>query len=105
MLSPKGGGEPKGKLLSAINEKFGSFKQFQEEFQKLSIGVFGSGWTWLFCKGSELILSTTQNQESPIMQDPLNKILLGLDVWEVDFYLLMIDLWIYGFIISLKTKL
>lgn len=84
-MGPKKGGEPKGKLSQAINSKFGSFANFQEEFTKAAITRFGSGWAWLIqgTKGLEVI--STANQDSPLMtgQTPI----LGLDVWEHAYYL------------------
>jgi Fe-Mn family superoxide dismutase len=85
MLAPDGGGEPSGDLGDAINEKFGSFSDFQEEFKNAGVGQFGSGWAWLVHDGSGLAVTSTPNQDSPVSdgQTPL----LGCDVWEHAYYL------------------
>ncbi|WP_050615784.1 superoxide dismutase [Bacillus testis] len=85
ILSPNGGGEPKGELAEAINKKFGSFENFKEEFGKAATTRFGSGWAWLAIKDGELELYSTPNQDSPIMEGKTP--LLGLDVWEHAYYL------------------
>jgi superoxide dismutase, Fe-Mn family len=84
-MSPDGGGEPSGELADAINEAFGSFDQFKEQFEANGVAQFGSGWTWLVLDGGELKLTKTANQDSPILdgQTPL----LGNDVWEHAYYL------------------
>lgn len=86
ILSPDGGGEPKGELASAIKKQFGSFEKFKEEFSSASAGQFGSGWGWL-CVNSDgqLMVISTANQDSPYMHG-LTPI-LGLDVWEHAYYL------------------
>jgi Fe-Mn family superoxide dismutase len=86
VLSPDGGGEPTGSLADAINDEFGSFDDFKQEFKSTATGQFGSGWGWLCVKddGSLTIISTA-NQDSPYMQG-LTPI-LGLDVWEHAYYL------------------
>lgn len=86
ILSPNGGGEPTGDIATAIDEKFGSFSDFQEEFNNAATGQFGSGWGWLCVKsdGSLEVLSTA-NQNSPYMNG-LTPI-LGVDVWEHAYYL------------------
>jgi superoxide dismutase, Fe-Mn family len=85
IMSPDGGGEPSGELADAINEKFGSFDAFKEEFKNAGIGRFGSGWAWLVHDGSGLAVTSTANQDSPVSdgQTPL----LGADVWEHAYYL------------------
>ena len=85
MLSPHGGGEPQGDLADAINERFGSFDSFKEEFKNAGVGQFGSGWAWLVHDGSGLAVTSTANQDSPVSdgQTPL----LGCDVWEHAYYL------------------
>jgi Fe-Mn family superoxide dismutase len=85
LLSADGGGNPSGALAEAIDAKFGSFDTFKEEFAKAATTRFGSGWAWLSLKNGELELTSTPNQDSPIMEG--NTPLLGLDVWEHAYYL------------------
>ena len=85
VLSPNGGGEPTGELADKINEKFGSFEAFKEEFEKAAATRFGSGWAWLVYNNGELEVTSTPNQDSPLMEDKTP--LLGLDVWEHAYYL------------------
>ncbi|MEX0648718.1 MAG: superoxide dismutase [Balneolaceae bacterium] len=86
ILSPNGGGNPVGDVAEAINEKFGSFDKFKEEFSSAAAGRFGSGWGWLCVDSSgNLKLLSTANQDSPYMQG-LTPV-LGVDVWEHAYYL------------------
>lgn len=85
LLSPDGGGEPTGSLAEAITSKFGSFDQFKEDFQAAGAARFGSGWAWLVVNNGELEITSTPNQDSPLMEG--KKPLLGLDVWEHAYYL------------------
>ena len=85
ILSPNGGGNPTGELASAIDAKFGSFDAFKEEFAKAATTRFGSGWAWLSVANGELEVSSTANQDSPIMEGKTP--LVGLDVWEHAYYL------------------
>ncbi|MFS0613876.1 superoxide dismutase SodA [Lederbergia ruris] len=85
LMSPDGGGEPTGSLAEAINSKFGSFDKFKEDFQAAGAGRFGSGWAWLVVNNGELEITSTPNQDSPLMEG--KKPLLGLDVWEHAYYL------------------
>lgn len=82
-MSPDGGGQPKGELAAQLNEKYGSFQDFIDEFTAKSLSVFGSGWAWL---QPDLEIITTPNQDSPIMSGGAVPI-LGLDVWEHAYYL------------------
>lgn len=85
ILSPNGGGKPEGALAEAIDKKFGSFEEFQDEFKTAATGQFGSGWAWLVVNNGELEVVSTPNQESPLSD---NKIpVLGIDVWEHAYYL------------------
>ncbi len=85
-LSPNGGGAPTGKLAEAIDKAFGSFDAFKEEFTKLSIGTFGSGWGWLVQRpDGALGLVSTSNAGTPITGDDTP--LLTCDVWEHAYYI------------------
>ncbi|MED3562217.1 superoxide dismutase [Bacillus xiapuensis] len=85
ILSPNGGGAPAGELADAINSKFGSFEAFKEEFAKAATTRFGSGWAWLAVNNGELEVTSTPNQDSPLMEGKTP--ILGLDVWEHAYYL------------------
>jgi Fe-Mn family superoxide dismutase len=82
-MSPDGGGEPAGAVAEGINQRYGSFQAFVDEFTAKSLGVFGSGWAWL---QPDFSIVTTPNQDNPIMQGGQPP-LLGLDVWEHAYYL------------------
>ncbi|MEK7519594.1 MAG: superoxide dismutase [Patescibacteria group bacterium] len=77
--------EPKGEIIKAIDQKFGSFDKFKEGFIKAASTLFGSGWAWLVLNNGELEISQTANQDSPISQN--KKPVLGIDVWEHAYYL------------------
>ncbi|GIP01170.1 superoxide dismutase [Mn] [Paenibacillus lautus] len=85
VIGPNGGGQPTGALADAINSELGGFDKFKEDFAKAATTRFGSGWAWLVVKDGKLAVTSTPNQDSPIMdgQTPL----LGLDVWEHAYYL------------------
>ncbi|GAA4722666.1 superoxide dismutase [Brevibacillus fulvus] len=85
ILSPNGGGAPTGALADAINAAFGSFDNFKAEFAKAAAGRFGSGWAWLIVDGGKLAITSTPNQDSPLMEGKTP--ILGLDVWEHAYYL------------------
>jgi Fe-Mn family superoxide dismutase len=85
IMGPGMGGTPGGELASAINTTFGSFDSFKEQFQKAAVGRFGSGWAWLIIDGGKLAITSTPNQDSPIMEG--KRPVLGLDVWEHAYYL------------------
>ncbi len=85
ILSPNGGGEPTGELADAINSKFGSFDKFKEEFANAAATRFGSGWAWLVVNNGELEVTSTPNQDTPLMDGKTP--VLGLDVWEHAYYL------------------
>ncbi len=86
VLSPDGGGAPKGSVAEAINKAFGSFDVFKEKFTTAATTRFGSGWAWLIVnKNGELEVNSTANQDSPLMKSHIP--VLGLDVWEHAYYL------------------
>jgi len=84
-IGPNGGGEPTGALAAAIDSELGGFAKFKEDFAKAATTRFGSGWAWLSVKDGKLSVSSTPNQDSPIMEGATP--LLGLDVWEHAYYL------------------
>ena len=84
-MSPDGGGEPSGDLASAIDDAFGSFDAFKEQFEAAGVGQFGSGWAWLVLDGGSLKITSTPNQDSPISSGATP--LVGNDVWEHAYYL------------------
>jgi superoxide dismutase, Fe-Mn family len=85
-LSPKGGGDPKGRLADAINVSFGGFGKFVEVFNKAAIGTFGSGWVWLVRRpDGVLAVVSTSNAETPLTGS--DRPLLVCDVWEHAYYL------------------
>jgi Fe-Mn family superoxide dismutase len=88
-LAPNAGGTPDGKLADAINEAFGSFDEFKEKFNTAGTTRFGSGWAWLCSQDGKLVISSTPNQDNPLMDVAESKgtPLLGCDVWEHAYYL------------------
>ena len=84
-LSPDGGGAPSGELASAIDEAFGSFDAFKEQFEAAGVNQFGSGWAWLVLDGGKLAITSTPNQNSPLTDGKTP--LFGNDVWEHAYYL------------------
>ena len=85
IIGPNGGGEPTGALADAINAAFGSFDNFKAEFAKAATTRFGSGWAWLIVDGDKVAITSTPNQDSPLMEGKTP--ILGLDVWEHAYYL------------------
>jgi len=85
LMAPNAGGAPTGKAADAINGAFGSFDSFKEQFGKAATTRFGSGWAWLVSSSGKLVIESTANQDSPIMEG--KKPILGLDVWEHAYYL------------------
>jgi Fe-Mn family superoxide dismutase len=91
LLTPKSSGQPVGELAKAIEGTFGSFSAFQEQFTQAALGRFGSGWAWLIWKNGQLRITSTPNQDNPLM-DVVEEAsrgvpILGLDVWEHAYYL------------------
>ena len=84
-MSPDGGGEPTGELAEQITQTFGSFEDFKEQFEAAGVGQFGSGWAWLVLDGGRLAITSTANQDSPVLEGKTP--LLGNDVWEHAYYL------------------
>jgi superoxide dismutase, Fe-Mn family len=90
VISPHGGGIPQGELAKSINETFGSFEKFKEEFENAAKARFGSGWAWLSAdENRKLFVSSTPNQDNPLMDisDKKGKPVFCLDVWEHAYYL------------------
>ncbi|HBK4966153.1 TPA: superoxide dismutase [Enterococcus faecium] len=85
IMAPNAGGEPTGEIKEAINEAFGDFSSFKEEFKKAAAGRFGSGWAWLVMENGKLAITSTANQDSPLTEGKTP--ILGLDVWEHAYYL------------------
>jgi Fe-Mn family superoxide dismutase len=85
-MGPNAGGAPTGKLADAINSAFGDFEKFKEQFQAAGVARFGSGWVWLVKEGGKLAITSTPNQDTPIM-DGKPAPILGNDVWEHAYYL------------------
>ncbi len=88
-LKPNAGGAPAGKIADAINAAFGSFDTFKEKFNSAGLTRFGSGWAWLIVKDGKLEVSSTPNQDNPLMDvaEVKGTPLLGADVWEHAYYL------------------
>lgn len=89
ILSPNGGGAPTGDLAAAIDAKFGSFDAFKEAFAKAGATRFGSGWAWLVVTADGLAVTSSPNQDNPLMDvaEVKGTPILGLDVWEHAYYL------------------
>ncbi|MCY3798495.1 MAG: superoxide dismutase [Chloroflexi bacterium] len=85
IMGPDGGGEPSGALADAINSAFGSFADFQSAFSAAAATRFGSGWAWLVAEGGAVSVTSTPNQDTPLMEGGTP--ILGLDVWEHAYYL------------------
>lgn len=86
MMSPNGGGNPQGKVASAIDSELGGYEAFQDALTKAGLGRFGSGWAWLSVKpDGKLVVENTLNQDSPISHG--HSPILGVDVWEHAYYL------------------
>ncbi len=85
VMAPGGGGAPTGKVADAIGSAFGSYDSFKEKFAAAAATRFGSGWAWLIDAGNTLVVESTPNQDTPVMDG--RKPILGIDVWEHAYYL------------------
>ncbi|MDA3964072.1 superoxide dismutase [Enterococcus thailandicus] len=85
IMAPNAGGEPTGAIKEAIDAAFGDFASFKAEFKTAATGRFGSGWAWLAVDNGKLVVTSTANQDSPLMEGQIP--VLGLDVWEHAYYL------------------
>jgi len=85
IMGPGKGGAPVGNLAAAINASFGTFDTFKEKLSAAGVGRFGSGWAWLIKTGSGLEITSTPNQDNPLMEG--KHAVLGVDVWEHAYYL------------------
>ncbi|HEY1164150.1 MAG TPA: superoxide dismutase [Chitinophaga sp.] len=89
ILGPNAGGEPKGALADAIKSTFNSFDEFKEKLNAAGTTRFGSGWAWLIVKDGKLEVTSTPNQDNPLMDvaEVKGTPVLGVDVWEHAYYL------------------
>ncbi|MHB8581133.1 MAG: superoxide dismutase [Ignavibacteriaceae bacterium] len=89
IMKKGGGGNPSGKLADAINSTFTSFDEFKAKFTTAAATRFGSGWAWLLVQNGKLVVSSTPNQDNPLMDvaEIKGTPILGLDVWEHAYYL------------------
>jgi Fe-Mn family superoxide dismutase len=86
IMGPNGGGQPSGALADAINSAFGSLDALKDAVNKAGAGRFGSGWAWVVVKDGQLSVTSTPNQDNPLM-DGSGTPILGVDVWEHAYYL------------------
>jgi len=89
IMGPNGGGQPNGALMDAIVASFGSFDAMKEQFNSAGTTRFGSGWAWLIVHDHKLAITSTPNQDNPLMDiaEVKGTPILGLDVWEHAYYL------------------
>lgn len=89
ILKDNKGAKPTGDLAKAIDEAFGSFEALQEKLNAAAAGQFGSGWGWLIVKDGKLVVTSTPNQDNPLMDvaEVKGTPILGVDVWEHAYYL------------------
>jgi superoxide dismutase, Fe-Mn family len=88
IMAPNAGGDPSGALAAAIDRAFTDFAKMKEQFNAAAVGRFGSGWAWLIRDGNGLAITSTPNQDNPLMDGKkAGDVLLGVDVWEHAYYL------------------
>ena len=89
MRKPQANNLPTGSLLKLIEKDFGSFANFKTQYTEAATKIFGSGWAWLILSNGKLSITTTPNQDNPLMADVAvkGKPILGLDIWEHAYYL------------------
>jgi Fe-Mn family superoxide dismutase len=89
IMGPNAGGQPTGALMDAIVASFGSFDAMKEQFNSAATTRFGSGWAWLIVHDHKLAITSTPNQDNPLMDvaEVKGTPILGLDVWEHAYYL------------------
>jgi Fe-Mn family superoxide dismutase len=88
IMAPNAGGDPSGALAAAVDRAFGGFAKLKEQFNAAAAGRFGSGWAWLLRDGNGLTITSTPNQDNPLMDGKkAGDVLLGVDVWEHAYYL------------------
>ena len=85
LLKPNGGGKPSENFMKKIEQDLGGYDQFFQDFKQAALTQFGSGWAWLVVNNGELEVTSTPNQDSPLMEGKTP--ILGLDVWEHAYYL------------------
>ena len=88
IMAPSAGGEPTGELATMLTATFGSYSEFRDKLKAAGVGRFGSGWAWLVHSNGALAITSSPNQDNPIMDGGrAADILLGVDVWEHAYYL------------------
>ena len=85
IMGPGKGGEPTGRIGDAIKSSFGDFEKFKAQMNDAGVKRFGSGWAWLIDAGGKLVIESSANQDSPVMEG--KKPIIGIDVWEHAYYL------------------
>src|SRR5580765_7348207 len=85
IIGPDGGGSPRGAIADAIKTSFNGFDAFKKAFSKAALDHFGSGWAWVINQNGRLVIETTSNQDSPLMERKTP--VIGLGVWEHAYYL------------------
>jgi len=85
IMGPGKGGEPTGPIGDAIKSTFGDFEKFKTQMNEAGVKRFGSGWAWLIDAGGKLVIESSANQDSPLMEG--KRPIFGIDVWEHAYYL------------------